>query len=72
MDRAVEIAEVIARNAPLAVRASKAMALFQRRNDEDDLKEYSNPISAEVMASEDVVEGRRAFVEKRPPNWSGS
>ena len=72
MDRAVEIAELIARNAPLAVRASKAMALFQRRNDEDDLKEYSDPISTEVMASEDVVEGRRAFVEKRPPNWTGS
>ena len=34
MDRAVEIAELIARNAPLAVRGSKAMALFQRRNDE--------------------------------------
>ncbi|MCY4575976.1 MAG: enoyl-CoA hydratase-related protein [Chloroflexi bacterium] len=72
MDRAVEIAELIARNAPLAVRASKAMALFQRRNDEDDLKEYSDPITSEVMVSEDVVEGRRAFVEKRPPRWTGS
>ncbi len=72
MDRAVEIAGLIAENAPSAVRASKAMALFQRRHEEDALREYSAPLTAEVAASGDVAEGRRAFVEKRPPRWSGS
>ena len=72
MDRAVEIARLIAQNAPLAVRASKSMALFQRRHDEQDVKAYSEPITAEVMYSDDVIEGRRAFVEKRPPRWSGA
>ena len=72
MDRAVEIARLIAQNAPLAVRASKSMALFQRRHDEQDVKAYSEPITAEVMSSDDVIEGRRAFVEKRPPRWSGA
>ena len=72
LGRAVEIAGLIAENAPMAVRASKAMALFQRRHEEDDLKAYTAPITGEVMASEDVVEGRRAFVEKRPPRWTSS
>ena len=72
LGRAVEIAGLIAENAPMAVRASKAMALFQRRHDEEDLKAYTAPITGEVMASEDVVEGRRAFVEKRPPRWTSS
>ncbi len=72
MDRAMEIARLIAQNAPLAVRASKSMALVQRRHDEQDVKAYSEPITAEVMSSDDVIEGRRAFVEKRPPRWSGA
>ena len=72
LGRAVEIANLISENAPMAVRASKAMALFQHRHEEEDLKTYSATFTAEVMVSEDVIEGRRAFVEKRPPRWTGS
>ena len=71
LPRAVEIAVAIAENAPLAVRATKQLALFQRQHDADAIAQFSAPISREVMASEDVLEGRRAFVEKRPPVWQG-
>ena len=72
MGRAVEIAKAIAENAPMAVRASKAMALFQRRHEMDALREYSAAFSSNVMGSNDVIEGRRAFVEKRAPQWTGT
>ena len=72
MERAVEIARLIAGNAPMAVRGSKAMALFQRRHEEDALREYSSGYSSNIMGSNDVIEGRRAFVEKRAPQWTGT
>lgn len=69
MDRAWEVAEIVNRNAPLAVRGTR-MAIR---------KGYSLPIyEAELLAeayrvrcaqTQDAVEGPAAFLEKRRPEW---
>ncbi len=69
--RALEIARLIVQGAPMAVETTKALAYFWRRNEAQALGEYSSPLTSRVQGSEDVVEGRRAFVEKREPNWTG-
>ena len=66
---ALELAAQIAANAPMSVRASKAVAIesadwplaegFQRQ------KEYLEP----VFASQDAAEGVAAFRERRDPVW---
>jgi enoyl-CoA hydratase/carnithine racemase len=71
LPRAVEIAGMIVQGAPMAIQASKALAHFWRRNEAEALATYSGPTTASLQSSADVVEGRRAFVEKRPPVWLG-
>ena len=41
------------------------------KNEAEALSLYSSPLTSAVQASEDVLEGRRAFVEKRTPVWKG-
>lgn len=69
--RAQALAERIAANAPLSVRAGKAM-VYQTR----DLPRAESFARAEALfeptyLSEDAQEGPRAFREKRPPRWTG-
>lgn len=71
LPRAAEVAGAIAENAPMAIRATKQLAYFQRKHEAEDIAAYSTPITREVQATEDVLEGRQAFVEKRPPVWQG-
>lgn len=68
---AKELAAMIAGNAPLTVRAVKA-AVGEGLKDpvERDL-ERVEALVAECFASEDYVEGRRAFMEKRRPQFKG-
>ncbi|MEV0692559.1 crotonase/enoyl-CoA hydratase family protein [Streptomyces sp. NPDC050388] len=71
-ERAVEMARVIAGNAPMAVRAAKhlvtsaqdwsAAEMFDRQREDVD----------RVRSSADAAEGARAFVEKRPPVWTNT
>ena len=58
--------------APLSVRASKQMALtgLDAPIEEAMGRHYSE--LDKLMASNDLVEGPRAFAEKRPPRWTGS
>jgi enoyl-CoA hydratase/carnithine racemase len=69
LDRAVEVAQIIAANAPMAVRAAKAVALgsVQWRDDEGFALQRRSPDP--VRVSSDAAEGARAFVEKRRPVW---
>ncbi|MBI3742947.1 MAG: enoyl-CoA hydratase/isomerase family protein [Chloroflexi bacterium] len=69
MPRAVEIAEMIAANAPLAVQGSKAMAIFWRKHGMEESERLFQWIYKSVLSSEDAKEGPRAFAEKRPPVW---
>ncbi len=69
MPRALEIAEMIAANAPLAVQGSKATAQFWRKHGMEESQKLADAIARYVLASEDAKEGPRAFAEKRPPVW---
>ena len=68
---AIEVAEEIAGNAPLAVKASLALARNSFDLTEDDLWDMTGKESVAVMTSEDAKEGPRAFLEKRAPVWKG-
>ncbi|MCU0273323.1 MAG: enoyl-CoA hydratase-related protein, partial [Acidimicrobiales bacterium] len=69
LQRAKEVAELVNRNAPLAVRGTR---LAIRKG--IDLPLHEAEILAEafrerVLHTEDSLEGPRAFLEKRPPVW---
>jgi enoyl-CoA hydratase len=68
---ALELAERIARNAPLSVAASKQMIREQQGLSEEQFWEHQKPLVARVFTSDDAKEGPRAFAEKRAPSWSG-
>lgn len=66
---AIELAEEVARNAPLALQATKE--LVARVGDPDVAAVARQDELVElVVASDDAREGARAFSEKRPPVWS--
>ena len=71
VDEAMRLARQIVDAAPLAVRASRQVVLAAAAGDEDELRRLSNKLLGEVLAAEDTAEGLAAFVEKRPPRWTG-
>ena len=79
MPRAVEIAQMIAANAPLSVQGTKAQVQAWRMADIDHNYRLYQWIDAVVLdsedaregPSEDAREGPQAFAEKREPVWKG-
>ena len=71
MPRAVEIAETIGANAPLAVQGTKAVAQHWRLYGLDQSLQLNAWVNFRVNNSEDAREGPRAFAEKRAPVWKG-
>ncbi|MFD0669297.1 enoyl-CoA hydratase-related protein [Ramlibacter sp. MAHUQ-53] len=72
MEAAFALADEILACAPLAVQASKQVML--QSLDQPDLASAmaaTYEAAERMLASEDAVEGPRAFAEKRPPRWSG-
>jgi len=71
LPRAVEIAQMIAENAPLSVQGTKAMIQAWRQAKMDDSTRLGEWVSRVVIGSEDAKEGPAAFAEKRQPVWKG-
>lgn len=71
MPRALEFADRLKRNAPLAVAAVKEAALRTSGLPLEEAYGIEAEISARVTSSEDAREGPRAFMEKREPVWKG-
>jgi crotonobetainyl-CoA hydratase len=72
LSAALELAEEIAANAPLAVQASKRLALgatADGRGDETALWQLNHAEIQAVMRTEDALEGPTAFAERRAPVW---
>lgn len=73
LEGALELARIIARNSPVAVKAAKQIAFrsaAEMWTDADGWKKQQEPSRA-VMQSEDLQEGLRAFAEKRDAVWKG-
>jgi enoyl-CoA hydratase/carnithine racemase len=64
-------AEVLARNAPLTIRASKAAMRHYERTSQAAATEEVDRLTAQCYDSRDYAEGRRAFAEKRRPRFEG-
>jgi enoyl-CoA hydratase len=72
LERARAIADRIAANGPLAVRNIKASVLAADALPEPDAYTRELELGMEVMGSQDAKEGPRAFLEKRPPDFTGA
>lgn len=71
LDEAVALAERIAGNGPLAVRATKQLVDAATALPSEEVRHLQEKLHAEVFGSEDAREGAAAFVEGRDPVWTG-
>ena len=69
IDKAVEMAESFAKNAPIAVRYAKACIDRGMQMDIDDGIALENELFAMCFATDDQKEGMGAFLEKRPAEF---
>ena len=71
MAKAMAIAEKIAANGPLAVRAIRSSARACLGVPEQEALKIESKLSGPVFLTEDAREGPRAFMEKRQPQYRG-
>jgi enoyl-CoA hydratase/carnithine racemase len=68
---AIAVAQTIAGNAPLSVRAAKRLISVSTEIGQTQAIGYADAIYESVYESDDALEGPRAFAEGRAPNWNG-
>ncbi|WP_176598992.1 MULTISPECIES: enoyl-CoA hydratase-related protein [Sphingobium] len=68
---ALALAELIAANAPIAVRESLVIARDAYNRPEEDLEAAAAAMGKRLALTDDYKEGPRAFIEKRAPRWTG-
>jgi enoyl-CoA hydratase len=68
---ALELAEAIAANGPLALAATKRILVESVDWPQSEFFARQGDIAGPVMGSEDAKEGAKAFAEKRAPVWKG-
>ena len=71
VDAALELAERIARNAPLALALSKKLLREMQGRTEAEFWSFQAQDAGRIFGSEDAREGAVAFAEKREPVWKG-
>jgi len=72
LSTALELADEVAANAPLALAASKQVIVRSQDWPLDEMFERQHEYVQPVRESADAKEGARAFVEKRQPRWTGT
>ena len=71
IDRAMELARTIVKNAPLGIQVTKQAALKYIQAAERDAIDYIPKIKDRVLGSEDMMEGIQSFIERRPAVFRG-
>ena len=71
LPRSLELAQRIAANAPLTVRAARALVYASTECGRSEALRAGDRLFEPVYLSEDAQEGPRAFAEKRAPVWKG-
>ena len=71
VDRAMEVAQLIAKNAPLGIQITKQAALKFIEAGEKSAIEFIPKIRERVMNSEDMKEGIQSFIERRAAVFKG-
>lgn len=72
LDVAVELAQAIAANAPLAARAARRVLRSSGDLSTEEALALEARLSAELATTADAVEGPRAFLDKRPARFTGA
>jgi len=70
--KALEMAEEIAGNPPLAVQGTKEVLLFDEEINQDKSLRYNAARSSMILPSEDLFEAMTAFMEKRKGEFKGT
>ena len=71
LDEALELAQVVARRPPIAVKLAKQAVLAAEEMPLSAGLQHERRLYELTMATEDRVEGMRAFLEKRRPEFEG-
>jgi enoyl-CoA hydratase len=71
LERAVQIASLVAAQAPLGVQGTLANARLAQRHDEQRAASHLGEVLPTLVESQDAAEGVRSFLERREARFSG-